>query len=104
MEPLVRIRFVACSIEWRGPAPFLFVPIPDEHVGELRYAARIASYGWGAVPVHADINGITFTTSLFPRDGGYMLPVKTAVQRAAVVGLGEAVTVSVEVRRPLGRS
>ena len=88
-----RIAFVAEIIEWRGPAPFLFARIPDEHVGEIRYAALSASYGWGVVPVVAKVGESEFTTSLFPRDGTYLLPVKVAVQRAEGVGLGDHISV-----------
>src|SRR5688500_5694064 len=94
--PLLDIAFTAKAIEWRGPAPFVFVEVPEEHVGEVRYAARQASYGWGCVPVKASIGGVEFTTSLFPRDGGYLLPLKVAVQRQAGIGPGQ--TVEVEMR------
>lgn len=95
--PLAEIAFAGTVVEWRGPAPFLFVPVPEEMVGELRYAARLASYGWGVVPVKATINDVAFTTSLFPRNGGYLLPVKVAVQRATGVGLGDRVEVRITV-------
>lgn len=93
------IAFDAEIIEWRGPAPFLFAAIPDEHVGAIRYAALSESYGWGVVPVVARIGASEFATSLFPRDGGYLLPVKVAVQKAAGVGLGDRVAVSLRVGR-----
>ena len=96
-QALASIAFEGAIIEWRGPAPFLFVPIPEDHVGEIKYAAHEASYGWGVVPVEAQIDGRDFTTSLFPRDGGYLLPVKVAVQKSAGVGLGDRVSVSVRV-------
>lgn len=97
-EALASITFDNEIVHWRGPAPYLFVPVPEEHVGEVSYAARIASYGWGCVPVEADIEGVAFTSSLFPRDGGYMLPVKVAVQKAASVGLGDRVRVRMTIR------
>ncbi len=96
-EPLARIAFEAGIIEWRGPAPFLFARIPDENFGEIRYAARAASYGWGVVPVTATIGVTRFTTSLFPRDGGYLLPIKAAVQRAEHIGPGDRISAIVEV-------
>ena len=96
-EPLASIAFQAAIIEWRGPAPFLFVPIPEEHFGEIRWAAREASYGWGVVPVEARIDGVTFKTSRFPRDGSYLLPVKIAVQRAANLALGDKVRVQLQI-------
>jgi len=96
-EPLAEIAFEAEIIHWRGPAPFLFVPVPPEHVGEVRYAARLASYGWGCVPVAARIGGTDFTSALFPRGDTYMLPVKIAVQRAEGVGLGDRVVVAMRI-------
>ena len=93
------IVFEAAIIEWRGPAPFLFARVPDEHVGAIRYAAMTESYGWGVVPVVARIGDTRFTTSLFPRDGGYLLPVKVAVQKAEHVGCGDRIEVVLKVGR-----
>ncbi len=98
-DDLARIAFAGEIIEWRGPAPFLFVPVPDEHVAELRFAAREASYGWGCVPVVARIGETDFETSLFPRAETYLLPVKVAVQRAEGLGLGDRVAAVIAVRR-----
>lgn len=97
-EALVNLAFEGKIVSWRGPAPFLFVAIPAALVGEVAYAARLASYGWGCVPVTARIGATDFTTSLFPRGDTYMLPVKTAVQRAERVGLGDRVAVAMQVR------
>ncbi len=96
---LARIAFTGAIAEWRGPAPFLFVPVPDEHVAELRFAAREASYGWGCLPATARIGDTDFTTSLFPRGATYFLPVKVAVQRAEGVGLGDRVTAIIAIRQ-----
>jgi hypothetical protein len=93
------ITFEAEIIEWRGPAPFLFAAIPDDYVADIRYAALSESYGWGVVPVVARIGASEFTTSLFPRDGGYLLPVKVAVQKAAGVGLGDRIHIALQVGR-----
>lgn len=97
---LARIAFTGTVVEWRGPAPFLFLPVPDDQAGELRYAAREASYGWGCVPASARIGGTAFTTALFPRGETYFLPVKVAVQRAEGIGLGDRAAVVIEVLRP----
>jgi hypothetical protein len=96
-EPLAALAFAAEVIEWRGPAPYLFVPVPGDLVGEVRYAARQASYGWGCVPVEGRIGGTDFTSSLFPRGDTYLLPVKVAVQRAEGVRLGDLVAVEIRV-------
>jgi len=96
-EPLAHVAFVGEVIEWRGPAPFFFVAVPAEHVGELKYAAQLASYGWGVVPVRAIASGTSFTTSLFPRDGGYLLPLKASVRKTGGISLGDRVHVEIRV-------
>lgn len=96
-ELLADLTFTGRAIEWRGPAPHVFVPIPPELTGEIRYAARAASYGWGVVPVEADVAGLTFTTALFPRDGDYLLPLKLAVRRPLGLAAGDAVDVMMRI-------
>lgn len=93
------IHFETEIIEWRGPAPFLFAPVPEHLVGDVRYAALTESYGWGVVPVVATIGTTLFATSLFPRDGGYLLPVKVAVQKSEDVGLGDTIAIKLRVGR-----
>ncbi|WP_306233424.1 DUF1905 domain-containing protein [Agrococcus beijingensis] len=95
----MELAFTAVTVEWRGPAPYVFAPVPPDEAEIIRDCARELTYGWGVIPVTATIGGTDFTTSLFPRDGGYLLPVKVAVQRAEGVGIGDAV----EVRMRLGR-
>ena len=97
------LTFEADIIEWRGPPPYLFAPVPDHLVGEVHYAAREASYGWGMVPVTAQIGGTEFTTSLFLRGDTYVLPIKVAVQRAEGLGLGDRIAVTMEVSRVIRR-
>lgn len=95
-ESFVDMVFSGEVIHWRGPAPFHFVAVPESQVGEVRYAARLASYGWGCVPVAARVGDLDFTTSLFPKDGGYLLPLKEAVRKHAGIAPGD--TVQVEMR------
>ncbi|WP_331715747.1 DUF1905 domain-containing protein [Tessaracoccus coleopterorum] len=54
-------------------------------------SAALLTYGWGCIPVQVRIGATDFTTSLFPRDGGYLLPVKVVVQRAEGLGIGDRV-------------
>lgn len=90
-------RFRTGIIEWRGPAPFYYAPIPDSQAGEVRALAKVASYGWGCVPVEATIGGVTFTTSLFPKGETYLLPLKVAVRRKINVTVGDAVDVTMTI-------
>lgn len=89
----MELEFAAVAVEWRGPAPFVFVPLPPDEAEVVAESARELTYGWGVIPVRARIGATDFTTSLFPRDGGYLLPVKVAVQRAEGVGVGDEVHV-----------
>ena len=86
--------FTGEVIEWRGPAPYLFVAMAPEESEDLKEAARGLIY-WGQVPVRVRIGGTEFTTALFPRDGRYLVPVKVAVQRAEAIGEGAIVEVVV---------
>jgi hypothetical protein len=81
----------ADAIEWRGPAPFVFVPVSLEISSEIRVLAKTLSYGWGVIPVTVLIGDTEFNTSLFPRDGIYLVPIKVAVQKAEGVNVGESV-------------
>jgi hypothetical protein len=99
-EALLQIRFEATVIYWRGPSPFFYAPIPDEHIEEVRAAARIATYGWGCVPVEAEVGGVAFTTALFPKDGTYLLPLKVAVRRKINITAGDAITAEMTIRQP----
>ncbi|KQT32006.1 hypothetical protein ASG29_09090 [Sphingomonas sp. Leaf412] len=96
---LLDVAFDGVVIEWHGPAPFFFVALPADDVAAVRAAARGASYGWGVVPVAATIGDVDFTTSLFPRDGGYLLPLKDVVRRVAGVVPGSVVAVRMRVMR-----
>jgi hypothetical protein len=100
--PATEIAFLGEVVHWRGPAPFVFVAIPPEHSAEIRHAAATASYGWGCVPVAADLRGEAFTTSLFPRDGGYLLPLKKAVRARVPVDIGEMVPLRLTIGQTIG--
>ena len=85
---------------WRGPAPYQFVRVPDDAARSLREVASLVTYGWGMIPVTAAIGATTWTTSLFPKDGGYLVPIKVAVQRAEQLDVGDTVTIQLEVVAP----
>jgi len=55
------------------------------------------------VPVRARIGGTEWETSLLPKDGGYVLPVKVVVRRAEGIDEGDTVTVGLSVAPRGGR-
>jgi hypothetical protein len=93
----VELRFSGEVWEWRGPAPHHFVTVPEAESAALQSVAGRVSYGWGMVPVTARINGTQWTTSLWPKDDGYVVPLKLAVRRAEEVDVGDVVTVRLTV-------
>jgi hypothetical protein len=93
----MEFRFEAEIIEWRGPAPYFYAPVPEHLVEEVRAVARVATYGWGCVPVTVTIGGVEFTTSLFPKDGTYLVPIKVAVRRKTGVTAGDTIAVTMTI-------
>lgn len=91
-------EFEGRVIEWRGPAPFYFVAIPKEESEDIKLLAKGIEY-WGQVPVTARIRDTDFSTALFPKDGRYLLPLKSAVRDAARIALDQLVVVELRVGR-----
>lgn len=94
---LMEFEFDAELFEWRGPAPFVFAPLPKEISELIKDVSGRITYGWGVIPVTARVGGTTFSTSLFPKDGVYLLPIKAVVQRAESVGSGDVVAVALHI-------
>lgn len=82
---------------WRGPAPWHFVTVPERECGQLEALSAFVTYGWGMIPVAAQIGGSGWKTSLWPKDGRYIVPVKAWVRKAEALEVGDLVTVSLAV-------
>ncbi len=82
---------------WKGPAPHYFLTVPAEQAQEIRAAARFVTYGWGMIPVRARVGDTEWKTSLFPKDGLYILPVKLAVRKAERIEEADEITVRLAV-------
>ena len=65
--------------------------------GALEATAAAVSYGWGMIPVAARIGDATWTTSLWPKDGRYIVPVKAWVRKVEGLEVGDTVTVRLTV-------
>lgn len=98
ISDVVELEFTGEVWEWRGPAPYHFVTVPAELCDEVREAGELVSYGWGMVPVTLRLGATQWTTSLWPKDGGYVVPLKDKVRRAETVELGDVVAVSMEIK------
>lgn len=82
---------------WRGPSPYYFVTVPDGPGHEIEAMSAEISYGWGCIPATACIATTRWATSLIPKDGRYLVPIKVAVRRAERVDEGDVVTVTLTI-------
>ncbi len=94
----MHIEFTGKIFYWRGPAPYLFVTIPEEQSRDIKAVSQLVTYGWGVIPVHVRIGKTEFTTSLFPKDRRYLVSIKKVVQVAEKLNDGDTVTIHLEVR------
>lgn len=83
---------------WQGPAPWFFVTVPEKESQDLKAISTIVTYGWGVIPVHVQIGKTEWRTSLFPKDGLYLVPIKASVRKAEDLAEGDEVMIQLEVR------
>lgn len=83
---------------WRGPAPWYFVTVPGQECRDLKAISGSVTYGWGMIPVRARIGATEWKTSLWPKDGAYIVPINTAVRKAEGLEEGDEVSLQLEVR------
>jgi hypothetical protein len=84
---------------WRGPAPFHFITVPPDVARAIHGVAADVTYGWGMIPVRVRIGASVWETALWPKDGGYVVPVKDAFRKAEGLVLGDTVNVELAIRR-----
>ena len=94
----MRVAFAGEIWYWRGPSPYRFITVPEEECVALRAIASVVSYGWGMIPVWVRIGRTEFKTSLFPKDGRYVVPVKDVVRNAERLAEGDIVSVELRIR------
>lgn len=94
----MKIQFSGKIWFWRGPSPFFFVTVPPKQCSDLKDVSGLVTYGWGMIPVHARIGKTEWKTSLFPKEGQYIVPLKGSVRMAEELDEGDTVTIRLEVR------
>lgn len=83
--------------QWRGPSPYYFVTVPEDESALLHALSPTVTYGWGMIPVRARIGSTEWKTSLFPKDGLFVVPIKDAVRRAESVDEGDTISLHLSV-------
>lgn len=94
----MEIEFDATIWFWRGPAPWYFVTVPERECEDLRAMAGSVTYGWGMIPATVRIGQTEWKTSLYPKDGSYIVPIKASVRKAESLDEGDSVSVQLHVR------
>ena len=94
------LNFDAEIFFWRGPSPFHFVAVPPDECIELQAISSLVTYVWEMIPVNVTIGDTEFYTALFPKDGGYFVPLKAAIRKAEQIDVGDVVTLTLEVASP----
>ena len=93
----MELSFAGEVWEWRGPAPYHFVWVPEDQAAALDDIAPMVSYGWGMIPADVTIGATTWYTALWPKDGRYVVPRKDKIRSAGGMELGMVVEVCVAV-------
>ncbi|GAA4022111.1 DUF1905 domain-containing protein [Allokutzneria multivorans] len=94
----MKVTFTGEVWYWRGPAPWYFVTVPEEVRRDIQELSGHVSYGWGMIPATVTVGGSTWATSLFPKDGSYIVPLKTQMRRRE--GIEEGQTISLDLAIP----
>jgi len=96
--PCMNFEFSGAIWYWRGPAPYHFLTVPEAQSRELKAIVHLVTYGWGMIPEQAYIGGTQFITSLFHKNGLYILPIKDSVRKAEGIEESDQVTARIEVQ------
>lgn len=91
------LEFTGDIWQWRGPAPYYFVTVPEEEAQIIKDISKLVTYGWGMIPVRVEIGKTQWKTSLWPKEGRYIVPLKDKVRKAENLSEGDNVTVRLEV-------
>ena len=94
----MNIEFKGKIWYWRGPSPYYFVTVPAKPCRDLKVISGLVTYGWGMIPVTVRIGKTEWKTSLFPKEGRYIVPLKDSIRKAEDLEQGDKVAVRLEVR------
>lgn len=85
---------------WLHDGGWHFVTLPAELGSDIAEVTAGARSGFGSLRVTAEIEGISWSTSIFPdrASGSFVLPLKKSVRKAAGLEPGRNVSVDLVVR------
>jgi len=92
----MKLEFSGSLWYWRGPAPWYFVTVPAPQSHDLNAIVRQVTYGWGMIPVTVQLGKSRWTTSLWPKEESYIVPIKASIRKAEMLDEGDIVTLRLE--------
>ena len=72
----------------------MFAKVPDKESKRIKELSQLLTYGWGVIPCTVTIGKTSVTTSLFPKDGGYLVPIKLALSKPEGIKYQDKVSIS----------
>ena len=93
----MNIKFSGKIWFWKGPAPWYFVTIPADESDAIKAISASVTYGWGVIPVIVRIGKTEWTTSLFPKNDRYLLPIKADIRKAENLNEGDEVIIHLKI-------
>ena len=93
----MNLEFTGKIWYWKGPAPWYFVTVPEQQYRDLKAILTLVTYGWGMIPVTAQIGKTEWKTSLFPKDDRYLVPIRASVRKAEKLEEGDDVTLQLDI-------
>jgi hypothetical protein len=83
---------------WRGPAPYHFITVPPDAARTIQSVAADVTYGWGMIPAEVRVGDSAWSTALWPKDAGYVVPIKDRYRKAERLTLGDTVAIELTVK------
>ncbi len=91
------MTFDAPLVRHAGNASWFFITAPEEAGDKIDDQAPFPRAGFGSVKVEATIGSSTWSTSVFPGNEGWALPVKQQIRKKEGIDDGDVVTVTLKV-------
>lgn len=93
----MNLEFTAQVFYWKGPAPFFFATVPESESAAIKAISASVTYGWGVIPVVVKIGETEYKTSLFPKNGKYLVPIKKDVRDAEGIEVEQQVRIMITI-------
>jgi hypothetical protein len=78
---------------WQGKAAWHFIIISKKLSLQIKGFEEKPRKGFGSMPVQVNVGKSQWKTSIFPKDGTYLLPIKALIRKNEKISAGDRVEV-----------